>query len=139
MTALTFQQFADGVPETVSPVRSQIVESGQSGAAGFRVPEKYDSGTDGMTRDEALAKLISIRHHCFVRGVLGRSAQDDFRQAFRTLNRVYVCMREGPERHSDTNGRAASQFSRPHRPKPRRRKLESRAIDFQLGGTEVQN
>ena len=71
-----------------------------------------DSGTDGMTRDEALAKLISIRHHCFVRGVLGRSAQDDFRQAFRTLNRFYVCLRDRPERHSDTNGRAASQFSR---------------------------
>ena len=83
-----------------------------------------DSGTDGVTREEALAKLISIRHHCFIRGALGRSAQDDFRQAFRTLNRVYVCMRDRPERHSDTNGRAASQFSRPCRPKPCRREQE---------------
>lgn len=44
----------------------------------------------------ALEKLISMRHYCFVRGVLGRGADrsfggdDDFRQAFRTLNRLYV-------------------------------------------------
>jgi hypothetical protein len=39
-----------------------------------------------MTRDNAIAKLISVRHHCFARGVLGRRPQDDFRQAFRTVN-----------------------------------------------------
>ena len=48
-----------------------------------------------MSRDEALAKLISVRHHCFVRGVIGKNAEriggdDDFRQAFRTVNRLYV-------------------------------------------------
>lgn len=52
-----------------------------------------------MSRD-VLAKLISIRHHCFMRGVLGRDADriggdDDFRQAFRTLNRLYVEVRNG--------------------------------------------
>lgn len=36
----------------------------------------------------AAEKLCSIRHYCFVRGVL--EDQDDFRQAFRTLNRLYV-------------------------------------------------
>ena len=40
-----------------------------------------------MSRDD---KLISIRHCCFVRGVLGRSPHYDFRQAFRTMNRLYV-------------------------------------------------
>jgi hypothetical protein len=52
-----------------------------------------------VSRDEALAKLISMCHHCFVRGVLGRRSgdrkhdippQDDFRQAFRTMNRLYM-------------------------------------------------
>ena len=41
-----------------------------------------------MSNGEALAKLISVRHHCFVRGVLGR--EDCYRSAFRTLNRLYV-------------------------------------------------
>jgi hypothetical protein len=27
-----------------------------------------------MSRDEALAKLISLRNHCFVRGVIGKNA-----------------------------------------------------------------
>jgi hypothetical protein len=48
---------------------------------------------------EALDKLISVRHYCFMRGVLGkrskdkaldRPPEDDFRLAFRTLNRLYV-------------------------------------------------
>jgi len=47
-----------------------------------------------MTREQALAKLISARHHCFKRGVLGRHPLDDFRQAFRTLNRLYVDLRD---------------------------------------------
>jgi hypothetical protein len=54
-----------------------------------------------MNRDEVLAKLISVRHYCFVRGVLGnrkkgynQSPEDDFRQAFRTVNRLYVELRE---------------------------------------------
>lgn len=41
-----------------------------------------------------LAKLISVRHHCFVRGVLGKKPDSDFRQAFRTVNRLYVEMRD---------------------------------------------
>jgi hypothetical protein len=45
--------------------------------------------------NDALAKPCSSRHYCFVRGVLGKGADrrggdDDFRQAFRTLNRLYV-------------------------------------------------
>lgn len=54
-----------------------------------------------MTRDEALAKVISVRHHCFARGILGRGADrdsggdEDFRQAFRTVNRAYVEVRYG--------------------------------------------
>jgi hypothetical protein len=47
-----------------------------------------------MTREEALEKLISVRHHCFVRGVAGRSPSKDFRLAFRTLNRLYVELRD---------------------------------------------
>ncbi len=54
-----------------------------------------------MTCDEAIAKLISVRRHCFVRGVLGNrkkghneSPEDDFRQAFRTANRLYVELRD---------------------------------------------
>jgi hypothetical protein len=48
-----------------------------------------------VSRAEALAKLISIRHHCFLRGVLGCNGErvggdDSFRQAFRTVNRAYV-------------------------------------------------
>jgi len=50
--------------------------------------------------NEASAKLCGIRHYCFVRGVLGRGANrnfggdEDFRQAFRTVNRLYVQLRE---------------------------------------------
>lgn len=48
-----------------------------------------------MSRGDAIAKLISARHHCFARGILGREGgrvggDDDFRQAFRTVNRLYV-------------------------------------------------
>jgi hypothetical protein len=54
-----------------------------------------------MSRDDVLAKLVSVRHYCFVRGVLGQgSGRDsggdgDFRQAFRTANRLYVEVRDG--------------------------------------------
>jgi hypothetical protein len=48
-----------------------------------------------MTRAEAIAKLISVRHYCFVRGVLRRfGGGDDFRQAFRTVIRLYVELRD---------------------------------------------
>jgi hypothetical protein len=75
-----------------------------------------------MTRDDVLTKLISIRHHCFLHGVLGKRsfdrkidepAEDDFRHAFRTLNRLYVYLRDHPEGYSDaTNWPALRRSSR---------------------------
>jgi hypothetical protein len=59
-----------------------------------------------MNRDEALAILIGARHHCFARGILGSRSfdraldvkpTDDFRAAFRELNRLYVVLRDRPE------------------------------------------
>ena len=51
-----------------------------------------------MTRAQAVEKLISVRHYCFVRGVLERfGGGDDFRQAFRAVNRLYVELRDGVE------------------------------------------
>jgi hypothetical protein len=59
-----------------------------------------------MNRDEAFDLLIGARHHCFVRGVLGdrsfdrvldKKPEDDFRAAFRELNRLYVELRHRPE------------------------------------------
>jgi predicted acyl esterase len=44
-----------------------------------------------VDRDEVLRKLISIRHHCFLRV----DEEGSFRMAFRTLNRLYVEMRDG--------------------------------------------
>jgi hypothetical protein len=61
---------------------------------------------------EALDKLISVRHYCFVLGILGRnpkgdsrdyhipvgidsqSPADDYKLAFRELNRAYVMVRD---------------------------------------------
>lgn len=77
-----------------------------------------------MTREEALAKLISARHYCYLRGILGRPirytsitppekrlpvtpeleifledcdghADESFHQAFRDLTRLYVEVRDG--------------------------------------------
>jgi hypothetical protein len=59
-----------------------------------------------MTREDAFAKLTSVRHYCFVRGVLGsrsnkrdedRPPEEDFRQAFRTVNRLYIRLRDNIE------------------------------------------
>ena len=56
-----------------------------------------------MTGDDVIAKLISVRHYCFARGVLGNRSnkrgedqppEKDFRQAFRRMNRVYVRLRD---------------------------------------------
>jgi hypothetical protein len=56
-----------------------------------------------MTRAEPIDKLIAVRHYCFVRGVLGnrstkcgedRAPEEDFRRAFRTVNRLYVQLRD---------------------------------------------
>lgn len=55
---------------------------------------------------EAIAKLSSVRHHCFVRGVVGSRSkkreedqppEEDFRQAFRTVNRLYIRLRDNIE------------------------------------------
>lgn len=40
-------------------------------------------------------KVIRIRSYCFRRGVLGRTPDSDFGQAFRTLNSIYARMRDG--------------------------------------------
>jgi hypothetical protein len=45
--------------------------------------------------NEAAAKVCSVRHYCFVRGVIGKNPDADFRQAFRTLNRLYVAALRG--------------------------------------------
>lgn len=53
--------------------------------------------------DEATAKLCSVRHYCFCAGILGdrkkggqnQPPEDDFRQAFRIVNRLYVQARHG--------------------------------------------
>ena len=44
-----------------------------------------------MTREEALAKLISVRHFCFK---LWREDSEEGRGAFRDLNRLYVELRD---------------------------------------------
>jgi hypothetical protein len=68
-----------------------------------------------MTRVEALSTLISVRHHCFARGIIGKRRrdrtedkppEDDFRQAFRTLNRLYIEVDGSLEWHSGTTRRA---------------------------------
>jgi hypothetical protein len=49
-------------------------------------------------RYEALAKLISVRHHCFVLGVLKRGPMwQSYRQAFRVVNRLCIELRDAPE------------------------------------------
>lgn len=63
-----------------------------------------------MTRDDVIAKLISVRHHCFVRGVLGHGdsrigGDDAFRQAFRTVNRAYVVAVAGERTSNGVIGR----------------------------------
>jgi hypothetical protein len=59
-----------------------------------------------MSREEAFAKLSSVRHYCFVRGVLGTRSnkrdedhppEEDFRQAFRIVNRLYSHLRDNIE------------------------------------------
>jgi hypothetical protein len=60
-----------------------------------------------MTREEALAKLISVRHHCFGKGIIGRNPDSDFRQAFRTVNRHYVELRDRLEATSGVSKPAA--------------------------------
>ena len=78
-----------------------------------RDPHNAKSSDHVMTRAEALAKLASVRHHCFVRGILGhrshdrdldQPAEDDSRQAFRIVNRLYVRLRDRLDGQSDATG-----------------------------------
>jgi hypothetical protein len=48
--------------------------------------------------EQAREKLISVRHYCFVRGVVGGSSDGDFRMAFRDLNRLYLEVKRQSER-----------------------------------------
>jgi hypothetical protein len=65
--------------------------------------------------NDAQAKLCSVRHYCFVRGVIGKNPDADFLQAFRTINRLYVDARSmalnagriASKRLSRRRGRAA--------------------------------
>jgi hypothetical protein len=59
-----------------------------------------------MIREEAIDKLVSVRHCCFVRGILGRSKDADFRQAFLTVNRLYVRLRDSVKGLSDARIRS---------------------------------
>lgn len=63
-----------------------------------------------MGPSAVLEKLLSVRHYCFQRGILGNhkkghteDAEQDFRQAFRTLNRLYVAQK----RHNNRSERGA--------------------------------
>jgi len=48
-----------------------------------------------MTRDETLSKLISVRHYCYVEALKGHfQGGDGWREAFRTMNRLYVALRD---------------------------------------------
>jgi hypothetical protein len=84
-----------------------------------------------MNRDEALAALIGVRHYCFARSVLGNRSfdraldekpADDFRAAFRELNRLYVMLRVRPEstyigpKSRTTRRNAKSKVTLRHRP-----------------------
>jgi hypothetical protein len=66
-----------------------------------------------ITAKEAADKLISARHYCFARGVLRGTADsqagrdEDFRQAFRTLNRLYVEVKRSLERLPNVYRRTA--------------------------------
>lgn len=69
-----------------------------------------------MTPDQIKEKLISVRHNCFIRGVLGSGSkkhgtyvapQDDFRQAFRTVNSAYNSLKS-----THTAGRRSERSAR---------------------------
>lgn len=67
-----------------------------------------------MSREDVLGKLISIRHHCYQRGIIGRGGKraggdEDFRHAFRVVNRLYIEVK-----HERPGGKLQSR-SRAHR------------------------
>lgn len=60
----------------------------------------------------AAEKLSSIRHYCFVRGIAGQHPDPDFKQAFRTVNRLFVEARYdiASKRHSGKGKPAATRI-----------------------------
>lgn len=63
-----------------------------------------------MTRQETLRKLISIRHHCFLQGV--KQGEAGFRDAFVTVNGIYVEMRDNRQARNVAPKPAAHSKSR---------------------------
>ena len=68
---------------------------------------------DILSPSMALEKLMSVRHYCFLRGIVGNRRkdspnqyhpEDDFKLAFRTLNRLYVQIRD-QNRHAHRSER----------------------------------
>ena len=63
---------------------------------------------------EAREKLISVRHYCFVAGILNRGPfWESYRQAFRTVNRLYVELRDAREGQKPHTGKPATQRKQP--------------------------
>jgi hypothetical protein len=59
-------------------------------------------------------KLISVRHYCFVAGILNRGPFcESYRQAFRTVNRLYVELRNAREGQKPHTGKPAAQRKQP--------------------------
>lgn len=70
-----------------------------------------------MSREDAIAKLLSVRHYCFVRGVLGRGGartggDDADRYAFRIVNRLYVEVLHGDIRNGSLKSRGVTHKAR---------------------------
>lgn len=89
-----------GVRKTAALRRTQVIDSPRLQSAEQPGSENIRFQNPAMSRDEGLAKLISIRHYCYQRGVIGRGGkraggEEDFRQSFRLLNRLYVELRDG--------------------------------------------
>ncbi len=62
---------------------------------------------------EATGKLISVRHYCFVAGILNRGPFcESYRQAFRTVNRLYVELRDAREGQKPHARKLATQRKR---------------------------
>lgn len=57
-----------------------------------------------MNRNEALSKLISVRHYCYAQ-LRERhfSSRDGYQAAFRTLNSLYVALRDSRPIPRDEN------------------------------------
>jgi hypothetical protein len=90
---------------------TEIIDVATDCPRNVRVSKAQCANCDAM--NDALARLCSIRHHCFVRGVLGKNPDPDFRQAFRTMNRLYVeVKREALKGQSDVSKRPSERRKR---------------------------